>query len=89
MSNTTTRTETKQRVVTRQDVETAITKGVFSLEEELVMRMEFGVTLAPEAPLAFRGEGNEELRIKLAMMERSIMDELEADGDPKDLLSRI
>lgn len=89
MSNSTTRTETKQRVVTRQDVEQAITKGVFSLEEELVMRMQFGVALAPQAPLAFRGEGNEELKVKLAMMERSIMDDLEADGDPKDLLSRI
>jgi hypothetical protein len=89
MSSTTTRTETKQRVLTKEHVETAITKGVFSLEEELVMRMEFGVTLAPQAPLSFRGEGNEELRVKLAMMERSIMDDLEADGDPKDLLSRI
>ena len=89
MSNSTTITETKQRVVTRQDVEQGIAKGVFSLEEELVMRMQFGVTLTPQAPLAFRGEGNEELRVKLAMMERSILDDLEAAGDPKDLLSRI
>lgn len=89
MSNNTIRTETRQRVLTRQDVEQAIGQGIFSLEEELVLRMQHGVGLAPEAALTFRGQDNEELKVKLAMMEQSILEELEAEHDPKDLLSRI
>ncbi len=67
---TTTRVE---KTLTRRDVEKAITRADLTREEELVMRMSYGVSEPGNAPLEFRGQHDEQLSTKLAMMEAAAL----------------
>jgi hypothetical protein len=76
--------ETGLRTLTRDDVHAAVGGVVLSREEELLVRMRYGLGLSPTERLEFRGQDNEETRIKLAMMEQALLDEL-AQKAPDDL----
>lgn len=71
---TTTELET---TVTRREVRRAIEKADLTREEELVLRMAYGVSESPNAPLEFRGQQDEQLSTKLAMMEAAALDAMQ------------
>ena len=66
-----------ETTVTRREVKRAIEKADLTREEELVLRMSYGVPQAPNAPLEFRGQQDEQLSTKLAMMEAAALDALQ------------
>ncbi len=80
--------ETKLRTLTREEIHAAVGKDVLSREEEVLVRMRYGLTLDAGDRLEFRGQENEETRIKLAMMEKALLDEL-AEGETDDLTSLL
>jgi hypothetical protein len=75
-------TKTVERVLTKEEVARAIDKVELSPEEELVVRLRYGIGLEPDARLEYRGKGNEELEARLALIEKAILDMLE-DGVPQ------
>lgn len=76
-------TTSRVRVADRRTVETAIARAHLSHEEENVLRMRYGLTLAPEAALAFRDGASDELRARLALMELSAIEHLSAAEDAR------
>ncbi len=73
-----TRVRTTERVLTRSLLEKVLPRiGDLSVEEEVVLRMRYGITVEASQPLTWRGNGNEELEIRLALMEKAIMEELD------------
>ncbi|MDP6944770.1 MAG: hypothetical protein QF464_11520 [Myxococcota bacterium] len=72
-SKTTTRTDQKT-TVTRRELKKAMRKADLTREEELVMRMSYGVSEPGNTPLEFRGQQDEQLSTKLAMMEAAALD---------------
>ena len=72
-SKTTTRTDL-ERTVTRREVKKAMRKADLTREEELVLRMSYGVSEPGNTPLEFRGQQDEQLSTKLAMMEVAALD---------------
>ena len=78
--------ETELRTLTREEIRTAAGEEVLSREEELLVRMRYGLDLDAEDRLEYRGQDNEETRIKLAIMEKALLDEL-ADQQTDDLTS--
>ena len=82
------RIETKLRTLTREEIHAAVGEDVLSREEEILVRMRYGLTLGTGDRLEFRGQDNEETRIKLAMMEKALLDEL-ADQQTDDLTSLL
>ena len=72
-SKTTTRTGQKS-TVTRREFNKAMRKADLTREEELVMRMAYGVSEPGNAPLEFRGQTDDQLSTKLAMMEAAALD---------------
>jgi DNA-directed RNA polymerase sigma subunit (sigma70/sigma32) len=80
VSKTTTRTRTQERTLTRERIATALHHADLTPEEEVVVRLRYGLTLAPEDRLEFRGQDNEELQIRLALMEKLILERLESEG---------
>jgi hypothetical protein len=65
-------------------VRTALTKVDLTPEEEIVVRLRYGLPLSPSTRLSFRGQGNEELKARLALMEKAILDSLEDDAGQVD-----
>ena len=63
-----------ERTVTRTEVKKAIQKADLTHEEELVWRMSYGVSEPGNTPLEFRGQQDEQLSTKLAMMETAALD---------------
>jgi DNA-directed RNA polymerase sigma subunit (sigma70/sigma32) len=57
-------------------------RDVLSPKEEQVLRMRYGIAASPEQPLEFRGQDNEETRIKLALLERAALEALESRRSP-------
>ncbi len=51
---------------------------ILSAQEEQVLRMRYGIGAPPDQPLEFRGQDNEETRIKLALLERAALQALQA-----------
>ncbi|MFH1532258.1 MAG: hypothetical protein ABIK09_16145 [Pseudomonadota bacterium] len=82
------RVETELRTLTREEIHAAVGEEVLSREEELLVRMRYGLGLGAGDHLEFRGQENEETRIKLAMMEKALLDEL-AEQQTDDLTSLL
>jgi len=78
------RVKTGLRTLTRDEVRTAVGATVLSRDEELLVRMRYGLGLGPSEHLEYRGQDHEETRIKLAMMEQALLDEL-SEKTPADL----
>ena len=72
-SKTTTTTGT-EHTVTRRELKKAIRKADLTREEELVLRMSAGISESGNTPLEFRGQQDEQLSTKLAMMEAAALD---------------
>ncbi len=72
-SKTTTRTDL-ERTVTRRELKKAIRQADLTREEELVMRMSYGISEPGNTPLEFRGQQDEQLSTKLAMLEADALD---------------
>ncbi len=68
------------RVTERRDLGMAFREARLSREEELVLRMRHGIAEPLNATLEFRGQNDEELSAKLALMEIAALDELGAMG---------
>mgnify|MGYP000861533776 CR=1 FL=1 len=72
-----TSTEIKVDVITRTDVRRMINTTELTQEEERFVRMRYGISEGPTAPIVRRGQDNAETRAKLAMIEASMIpDEL-------------
>lgn len=67
-----TRTRT-ERVATRREIRKALRKVRLSREEELVLRMRYGVPEPRTASLEYRGQNDPELAVKLALIEADIL----------------
>jgi hypothetical protein len=80
---------TTSRVLTHEEVQTALAEGILSLEEELLVRMRYGINLGSSDQLDFRGQNHDESRIKLAMMEKALLDEADSHGSTGDILSLL
>jgi len=80
VSKTTTRTRTEVKTLTRERIATALPHADLTPEEEVVIRLRYGLSLAPEERLSFRGQDNEELQPRLALMEKLILERLETEG---------
>lgn len=50
--------------------------------EEQIIRMRYGIAAAPEQRLEFRGQDNEETRVKLAMIEQLTLEAMRARRAP-------
>ena len=70
-------TTEREQTVTRREVKQALQKADLTREEELVLRMSYGVSESPNAPLEFRGQQDEQLATKLAMMEAAALDAMQ------------
>lgn len=75
--STETRTTTRQKVLTRGDLVRVLPHVDLTPDEEIVVRMRYGIGLDPATALSYRGKGHEELEARLALMEKAILDELE------------
>lgn len=80
------RVETELRTLTREAIRSAVGEEVLNREEELLIRMRYGLGLDSGDSLEYRGQDHEETRIKLAMMEKALLDEL-AEHQSDDLNS--
>lgn len=80
--------KTALRTLTREEIHAAVGTNVLSREEEVLVRMRYGLSLDAGDRLEFRGQDNEETRIKLAMMEKALLDEL-AEQETDDLTSLL
>jgi len=60
-------------------------------EEEVVIRLRYGIGLSSDEELSYRGGGNERLEARLALIEKAILDLLEEEGGQSDpsLLDRF
>jgi DNA-directed RNA polymerase sigma subunit (sigma70/sigma32) len=75
-----TRTKTVERVLTREEIARALPLAELTQEEELVLRLKYGIGLGADEQLTFVARGNEELDARLALIEKAILDLLE-EGD--------
>jgi hypothetical protein len=82
------RVETELRTLTREEIDVAVGGDVLNREEEVLVRMRYGLSLGAGDHLEYRGQDNEETRIKLAMMEKALLDEL-AEQQTDDLTSLL
>ncbi|MBM4386347.1 MAG: hypothetical protein FJ088_01330 [Deltaproteobacteria bacterium] len=64
------------KVITSKDLRKAAKVENLTDEEERVLRMRYGVTESRSAVLERKGQNNKEIRAKLALIEREILDEL-------------
>lgn len=63
--------------LTRDQIREALARCKLTSEQEAVIRMRYGISLAPHDPITYRGGENEELQAKIALIEKAIMDYLE------------
>lgn len=89
-------TKTDVRLLTKEEVARALTMVELSPEEEVVIRLRYGISMQPEEKLSTRGGGNEELEARLALMEKWLLDRLEERqeghsdrGDLDSILNKI
>ncbi len=80
MGKTTTKTKTQEKLLTKEQVARALPLVDLSPEEETVIRLRYGIGMQPEDKLTFRGKGNEELEVRLALLEKAILEQLEEQG---------
>jgi len=81
VANTTTKTKTVERVLTREEIARALPYADLSQEEEMVIRLKYGLGLGDGEKLTFVARGNEELDARLALIEKAILDMLEEAGE--------
>ena len=84
-----TTTETSERLLTREEVAATLSRVTLTPEEEIVIRLRYGLGMQPEEKLSFRGKGNDELEAKLALIEKTILDQLEAEAEEHSDVSDI
>lgn len=84
MGKTTTKTKTREKLLTKEQVSRALPLVDLSPEEEIVIRLRYGIGKQPEDKLVFRGKGNDELEARLALLEKAILEQLEEHGGPED-----
>jgi hypothetical protein len=95
VGKTTTKTKTREKLLTKEQVARALPLVDLSPEEEIVIRLRYGIGMQPEDKLTFRGKGNDELEARLALLEKAILEQLEDQGgtgdaaDIDDLLSDL
>lgn len=76
-------TRTKTVTVTKADIRRAIREGCLTEEEERYVRIRFGISEPPSAPLPRRGLAFAETRARLALMEAEMLgDRLPPVRDP-------
>lgn len=77
--------QTSARVrVQDKDLGAAFRQANLSREEELVLRMRHGISEPRTARLEYRGQQNQEIAAKLALMEAATLDELRGHEQPED-----
>lgn len=64
------KTKTETRVRTRTEADVAIRTARLTDEEDKVLRMRYGISLAADAPLELRGQENDETRTTLERIEQ-------------------
>lgn len=84
VGKTTTKTKTREKLLTKEQVARALPLVDLSPEEEIVIRLRYGIGMQPEDKLTFRGKGNEALEARLALLEKSILEQLEEQGGPEE-----
>jgi len=72
------RNSTTTTVTTKADIRKALAQGVLTPEEERVLRMRHGISEEPSAALELKGQHFEEARAKLAMIENSLLETMQA-----------
>ena len=77
MAKNRTDTKTLERVLTKEEISRAMPQVELTPEEELVVRMRFGIPLSPDGKISYRGAQNEELQVRLALMEKALLDMME------------
>lgn len=84
-------TRTVERVLTRDEIARALPAVDLTQEEELVIRLRYGIGLPPDARLTYVARGNEDLDARLALIEKAILDMLEEghDGQPASVLAKL
>jgi hypothetical protein len=87
-TKTTTTTQTGSARTRTEALSRALDAQPLDDKLEQILRMRHGVSEGPEAALRWRGQGHEETRIKLAMMEREYLNELREATTSPDLLAR-
>ncbi len=63
--------------LTRDQIREALAHCKLTSEQEAVIRMRYGISLAANDPITYRGGDNEELQAKIALIEKAIMEYLE------------
>jgi len=81
VGKTSTTTKTRVTKLTREQVTRALNKARLTPEEENVVRLRYGIGVSPDQKLEFRGRDNEELSIRLAMLEKELLERLESAQD--------
>ena len=75
-----TKTATTTRTLTRTEVKRLIASGTLSREEELVLRMRYGVAAPASEPLEMRHGGDPEMQARLAALEKATYERLQQSG---------
>ena len=75
-----TKTATSTRTLTKAEAKRLIASGRLPREEELFLRMRFGIPVAHSAPLEMMGDGRADLQGRLAALEQATMAALEEQG---------
>ncbi len=80
---------TEEKVLTREILKTALKEDLLSEKEELVLRMSYKLGLEPGDELSFRGQDKPETKIKLAMIEKALLDYYSEEGSDDGLVSLL
>jgi DNA-directed RNA polymerase sigma subunit (sigma70/sigma32) len=75
--------KTVERELTREEIAAALTRVRLSSEEELVLRMRFGIGVPDGTKLVYRDCASEETRVRLALIEKRNLEILEEGADPE------
>lgn len=65
----------KTNTVTKADIRETINAGQLTEEQERYVRLRYGISEGPTATIVRRGQKNQETRVKLALIEASMVPE--------------
>jgi hypothetical protein len=83
---TTTRTTSKtQTAVDVENLRSSLRRAALETRLEQFLRMRLGVNEPEDTPIEYRGQNDEQTRVKLAMMEREFLDELRGALTPPEV----
>jgi hypothetical protein len=75
-----TKTATSTKTLTKAEAKRLVASGRLPREEELVLRMRFGIPIAMSEPLEMMGGGRADIQAQLAAMEKATLSALEEQG---------